>query len=118
MKLWSALPSVFMAVTVTVAVPAATAMTDTVVPDKDTVALPSDDDIAEKLSAIPEKACATSTPTGSSPTVMVRSGNMPTAMGGRIFTVTMNVCSALPSLFVAVRVTVADPGATAETVAM
>ena len=98
--------------------PAATAVTVTVAPAEETDAMPSADDAAENIKALPAKACATSTATGSSPTVMVRSGSMPTAAGGRSLTVTMNVCSAAPSLFEAVKVTVAVPAATAVTVAI
>ena len=118
MKLCSALPALFVAVTVTVAVPAATAVTVTVAPPVETTATPSADDIAEKFSAVPEKAGATSTATGSSPVLTVRSGSVPTAMGNWSLTVTVNMCSAVPSLFDADRITVAVPAATAVTVAM
>ena len=112
-----ALSALFVAVTVTVAGPAATPVTVSIVPSTETVASSSDEDIAECTSAVPENALERST-MAVSPTRTDTGSSGSATSGGTSMTVTMTSCDALSALFVAVTVTVAGPAATPVTVSI
>ena len=113
----SALPPAFVAVTVTVALPAATAVTVTVTRRPPRPSRPQhprtpprirDPLAGEVVRGGDQRAYA--------PSVIVAASMLPTAAGAGGSTVTANDCSALPPAFAAVTVTVALPAATAVTV--
>ena len=110
-------PSV--AIAVTSASPAPTAITVTTVPDTATEATPAFDDTAVYVSASPSgslKAPDTST-VRDSPTIRSRPGSVPVGAGARLGTFTAKLCSALrPPPSIAVTVMTALPCDTAATV--
>ena len=81
-------------------------------PDTVAVAASGSDEVTANTRFVPLKASAKST-SRVSPTVNVTSSSIPTAAGGSSWTVTVNACATLPSVFSAVTVTTVSPGATA-----
>ena len=103
--------------TVTVALPAAIAVSVTTVPAIVAVATSGAGDETVYASAVPPNASETST-SCVSPTVNVTSSSVPTATGGWSLTVSASGWLALPSLLAAVTVTVASPAASPVRVTM
>ena len=116
-KLCCALPPAFVAVTVTVALPSATALMVTLAPSTATVATVVSGECAAYVSPSPSK-WPEAVMVRALPTASVTASMAPTAAGADGVTVTVKLCPALPPAFVAVTVTVASPAATAVTVTL
>ena len=109
-KLCSAFPPSFVAVTLIVALPAATAVTVTTAPSTATVATPGSEDSAAYVTPSPAKYSEAVTVCVSRP-ASVSAAMLPSAEGGAGTTVAGNWCNALTSPAVTSRVTVAVPTA-------
>ena len=103
--------ALFVAVTVTVAMPGPTPATVSIAPSTETVAMASDEDIAEYTSAVPENAPLRSTWAVSSTNTDM--GSIASAnSGGMSMTSNSKVRSVVPAALVAPTVTVTVPCAT------